>query len=989
MKNPIFDQVASTPKDISPETLEDYKKLVQQLRAGQLELKEKIGSITAEKDLAKNELSRHIQFYNDAPSGYFTLNREGIILELNLSASKFLGEQADQLKGRLLRDFLHVNSIPVFDEFLASIFKSQEKISSKVSLKSIYNIPANVQIEGISLPGKMQCLVDMVDISGRIKLLDQLAESEMRYQQLLESLEDGIGIVDLDENFIYSNPAGEQIFGVPKGELRNRNLKEFLNQDQLEVARNQSGKRELNEKSKYELEIITPEGEYKTLLVSGSPQYNRNGDVIGTFGQFTDITHKKKTEREIQRRLKLELIISEISNDFVHLKREYLDHSVNRALQKIGSFAEVDRSYVFLFSEDGLLCNNTHEWCEVNIEPQIENLQEIPNDMLPWWMEKLHNYETIHIPLVSNLPPEAQVEKEILEAQDIKSVLVIPLLTSNSLIGFLGFDSVAQAKTWQDEDILLLTMLGEILGNGFGRMKYEEDLMLINAQLEHKVEERTLELTQQLELNQAIVSAVPDLLLKLRDDGTFLEFYNKVNSSPIVPEETLIGKKIDEVLPENQARKSMEVLRKALQTHEVSKYEYQISTNGQTNYFENRIVAISENEALSIVRDITEGKMMESELRSSEDRWQFALEGSGDGLWDWNVQTSQVYFSSQWKSMLGYSDSEIENKLEEWEKRVWPEDLANCLHDLNNHLAGKTEIYVNEHRMLCKDGSYKWILDRGKVVERDTAGQAVRVIGTHTDITNRKLLEEQLKKGMEKEKELNDLKSRFVSTASHEFRTPLASILMVSDTLISYQHKMDQVQIADRLSKIKDHVLHLTNIVNDVLNLSRLQEGKIGFNPVVEDLVTICRNIIDGISVSVIHGQIKFTTAYQSLLISIDNRLIIQCISNLISNAIKYSEEDFQVEVELKQVENELLIAVSDHGIGIPERDQKHLFTPFFRAGNTSTIQGNGLGLSIVNESIQMHGGKVTFVSVPNQGSTFILHLPASLINSFRFEVED
>lgn len=124
-------------------------------------------------------------------------------------------------------------------------------------------------------------------------------------------------------------------------------------------------------------------------------------------------------------------------------------------------------------------------------------------------------------------------------------------------------------------------------------------------------------------------------------------------------------------------------------------------------------------------------------------RWQLALEGARDGLWDWNAETNEVFFSHQWKAMLGYADHEISNHLDEWDSRVHPYDKSQCYADLNRHLLGETPIYHNEHRMRCKDGSYKWILDRGQVVERTAEGKPLRVIGTHTDISDRKRAEMQ------------------------------------------------------------------------------------------------------------------------------------------------------------------------------------------------------------------------------------------------------
>ena len=145
------------------------------------------------------------------------------------------------------------------------------------------------------------------------------------------------------------------------------------------------------------------------------------------------------------------------------------------------------------------------------------------------------------------------------------------------------------------------------------------------------------------------------------------------------------------------------------------------------------------------IADITVQQRMQQDLHASENRWQFALEGSGDGVWDWNVTTNEIFFSARWKEMLGYTPEEIGTNYDEWESRVHPDDLEQCYRDLFRHYADDAPVYENEQRMRCKDGSYKWILARGKVIEWDSEGKPVRVIGTHTDISERRRVQEAMR----------------------------------------------------------------------------------------------------------------------------------------------------------------------------------------------------------------------------------------------------
>jgi PAS domain S-box-containing protein len=393
---------------------------------------------------------------------------------------------------------------------------------------------------------------------------------------------------------------------------------------------------------------------------------------------------------------------------------------------------------------------------------------------------------------------------------------------------------------------------------------------------------------------------------------------------------------------------------------------------------ENRISSF-----IAIKIDLTEKKVMERALRESEARWNFALEGSGDGVWDWDLVKGKVFFSSQWKRMLGYEEDEISNSLDEREKRVHPDDLDQCNENLRKHFRGETDVYISEQRVLCKDGRYRWILDRGKVVARKEDGSPMRVIGTHSDISDRKSYEEVLREGMEKEKELNRIKSKFISVASHEFRTPLATILATSESLISYRARMTEKQLDDRLGKIKDQVGNLNKIIEEVLNLSKLQTKERELEPTLFNLSDFTFKIVQEFREQTgMEEGIAFGSTPKSIEVMLDKKAIQHIVSNLLSNAVKYSSPDETIQVELNALKDEVILIVRDHGIGIPEQDLKHLYTPFFRASNSGNVSGTGLGLNIVKESVQRLGGNIAVDSILNEGTLFTIRLPRTIKTS-------
>jgi PAS domain S-box-containing protein len=244
------------------------------------------------------------------------------------------------------------------------------------------------------------------------------------------------------------------------------------------------------------------------------------------------------------------------------------------------------------------------------------------------------------------------------------------------------------------------------------------------------------------------------------------------------------------------------------------------------------------------------------------------------------------------------------------------------------------------------------------------------------DITERKLAEEALRQALSTEKELGELKSRFVSMASHEFRTPLATILAFTESLSLFRHKLTDEQIDKKLNNIRTQVEHLKDIMDDVLLLARMQARRAEFNPEKVNLDALCQSILHEFkSRPDIQHSLDYVCDPAIDEVMLDRRLMRQIISNLLSNAIKYSPEAQPVQIRLSLTDTGYILMVRDYGIGIPEADLKHLFEPFHRASNVGTISGTGLGLVVVKDSVELHGGTITVKSLPGEGTTFTVHL--------------
>lgn len=452
--------------------------------------------------------------------------------------------------------------------------------------------------------------------------------------------------------------------------------------------------------------------------------------------------------------------------------------------------------------------------------------------------------------------------------------------------------------------------------------------------------------------------------------------------------EEIVGKNIDVLIPNNEIDefnnkidlvKSGNIV-KSLETTRIHKNRntMEVSISISPIYDIDGIFS----GAVAVYKDISEKNMLIEKLKEYEKRWRFALEGGQFGVGDWNIKNNRTFYSTYWKTMLGYSEEEITDGYEEWESRVHPDDLPNVLDKINRHFKG--EVFLSEYRMKCKNNTYKWIRTRGKVISFADNGDPLRMISTNEDITESILIEQQL---MENNKQLellkqeadnaNKEKSLFLANMSHEIRTPMNGILGILQLLQSGGLNEEQSKYTKMLKESADNLLA---IINNLLDISKIESGTFKLNSEPFNLKETINNIYN---ILLITGNSKGLEVSYYLDSNIDFEVIgddlrlKEILLNLISNAIKFTDDGY-VSFRVKSVstgENieKIEFRIKDSGIGIEDGFRDKIFHNFSQ-GELSTrkkYMGTGLGLAISKQLATLMKGDIWFESVVGQGATF------------------
>lgn len=372
---------------------------------------------------------------------------------------------------------------------------------------------------------------------------------------------------------------------------------------------------------------------------------------------------------------------------------------------------------------------------------------------------------------------------------------------------------------------------------------------------------------------------------------------------------------------------------------------------------------------------IIEGQSAEKQLGESEEWLSQLAENSREVFWMKDLDKNQLtYISPAYEEIWGCT-SDLYKQSKFWMDTIYLEDCERVLAVTEKIPPGE---YDEEYRIVRSDGSVRWIQDRAFPI-RNELGEIYRIVGIVTDISKRKQAEAEILYALEKERQLNELKSRFINTTSHEFRNPLTAILMSAKLLEKFGYQATEEKKRLYLERIQVASRQMVQLLDEVLLIGKAEAGKLEFKPVLLELEKFCRELVEEMQFSAGSNYvITFVSDGKNTTACLDEKLLRYILSNLLSNAVKYSPRGGEVNFSMSCEQGEVLFRIQDQGIGIPVTDQAELFNFFHRGSNVSTISGTGLGLSIVKQCVDLHGGKITVDSQVGLGTTLSVTIPLS-----------
>ncbi len=921
------------------------------------------------------------------------MDLEGMILSWNPAAERMFGRSADEAVGLCVLELVPEGQREGWGEALGRVaggepvrdFEGQyldgdgEAREAAVSLAPVTAVGG--EVAGVSAIAR--------DVTERRRAEKALRESEQRFRLLAETAFDGINICEYDpqtnrRRLLFCNDRLVEMSGYTREELM---ACEDLTE--LEVGHASQAERESWEESIRRGEPYSgvsswdrPDGKENYYEWSAVCVEVDGGWRI--FGMDRDITERVKAEEALRFRMALERLITGVASNFINLRSDQVDEGIDRALRAIGQFAGADRSYVFQSRPDGRTADNTHEWCADGVSPQIHKLKGIDfAEELPWLTERIRRQEAIHVPRVADLPEEAAAERAHLEAQGIRSLVCVPMVSGGKVMGLVGFDAVRQERQWDADTVVLLKLVGVVFAGALERKRGEQAL--------RESEERFRMFAETAFDGMDICEWDPQTgfrrLLYCNDRFVEMSGFRREELEACENLNALITPREDS----SQDEQIDQDLFSGRPCRGVASWN---RPDGRRNAYEWSGIAVKvggKYRLFGVDRDITERVRTERELAEERRLFQTLLDAIPDSIYFKDLEDRFVRVSRAKAEHHGVEPAQMIGKTD---RDFFPEEVARRIERDDREVMRSGEPIVGkEERLRRPDGEVRWT-SATKVPRYDAEGNLLGTVGVSRDITDLKRAQRELRRragqleaARREAESASQAKGAFLANMSHEIRTPMNGIIGMTDLALGTTLTDEQREYLDAVRRSAQQLMAL---LNDLLDFSKIEAGKFELEEQSFDLERAVTGLIEPLAIEAdqkgVELFVEISPETPRRLVGDPQRLG-QVIVNLVANAVKFTDEG-EILVQVKPLggadaagELSLYFAVSDTGIGVPADKQGAIFEGFQQADTSTTRRygGTGLGLTISRELVQMMGGQLRVQSpseaigraVGGPGSTF------------------
>lgn len=499
-------------------------------------------------------------------------------------------------------------------------------------------------------------------------------------------------------------------------------------------------------------------------------------------------------------------------------------------------------------------------------------------------------------------------------------------------------------------------------------------LVLVNIVARDQVNRRTVELSLSESRYRTLFENSPDHIFRFDKDANIIDYHAAQEYSFKDHYNEVAGKNVSDLISPVFANAVKEYIIEAMKDRGEQNYEFQLTFDGIVRDFEARNVSSETNEIVAFVRDITERKKAEKELKESEKRFQTLARVSPVGIFRTDFQGNTTYVNETWTQIAGLSYAEAMGT--GWIKAVHPDDREMLQMNWNNAYQNQSMSFA-DYRFVRPDGSIVWVIGQA-VPERDADNNIVGYVGTITDITERKKIED-LKAAVLRAESADRLKSAFLATMSHELRTPLNSIIGFTGILLQKLVGPLSEEQEKQLRMVQGSAHHLLALINDVLDISKIEAGQLTIANEEFDIRQSIQKTVEKLKpLSDKKGlKLSYQIPDHEIILHSDQRRAEQILINLVNNAIKFTDSG-EVNINCLIEDGFVKTSVHDTGIGIMEDKLDSLFTPFKQidTGLSRQYEGTGLGLSICKRLVDIMGGEIWVESESGKGSIFTFTLP-------------